>query len=427
MPVTSCSNLLGAGYSTGFPIGAAPRTFIKEEILTWQSMWLICSEGKRWREQRSFVTSTLKTLGMVKYGPRRDRLEARILQGVVDVVEYLKTQDGREVDASRTLLHSVGNVVNSLVFGRRWDWDDPTWRWLQHLSDEGVKHIGVSGPLNFLPFLRFLPKYRRTVHFIVDGMRKTHEVYQQVIDDHPEDKVDDFIAAFQKEQRERGTDLSSFTQKQFHHALADLFGAGVDTTLTTLRWFLIYVAKHQDVQKRIQEDLDVICWGAPRLEQVSKMYYLQAAIAESQRIRPVVPVGIPHGASQETMVAGYRIPRGTMVIPLQWAVHMDPQHWPDPDRYDPERFLDGEGKFFKPEAFIPFQTGKRMCMGEELARMILLLYTSNLLYFFRVTLPPSCQNPLESHCGITLVPTLRTLHFHKRTGAVDHPRVPDQE
>lgn len=59
------------------------------------------------------------------------------------------------MDAGRTLLHSLGNVVNSLVFGHRWVWGDPTWRWLQHLTEDGVKYIGVAGPLNFLPFLRY--------------------------------------------------------------------------------------------------------------------------------------------------------------------------------------------------------------------------------------------------------------------------------
>lgn len=71
------------------------------------------------------------------------------------LLQYLHTQEGREVDACRTLLHSMGNVMNSLVFGHRYSWEDATWRWLQHLAEDGVKHIGVAGPLNFLPFLRY--------------------------------------------------------------------------------------------------------------------------------------------------------------------------------------------------------------------------------------------------------------------------------
>lgn len=61
---------------------------------------------------------------------------------------------------------------------------------------------------------------------------------------------------------------------------------------------------------------------------------------------------------QDTTLEGYFIPKNAMIIPLQWAVHMDPDIWHDPYKYDPDRFLDGEGKFFAKSAFIPFQTGK---------------------------------------------------------------------
>lgn len=86
------------------------------------------------------------------------------------------------------------------------------------------------------------------MHFLIDGKLKTHELYQQIIDAHPDDQVDDFISAFSREIRMRPDNVGSFTQQQFYHLLADLFGAGVDTTLTTLRWFLLYMAVHPEIQ-----------------------------------------------------------------------------------------------------------------------------------------------------------------------------------
>lgn len=86
------------------------------------------------------------------------------------------------------------------------------------------------------------------MNFLLDGKHKTHEVYQRLIDTHPEGRDDDFIAAFLKEQQARGAEPGSFTTSQFYHLLADLFGAGVDTTLTTLRWLLIYLAMHLEIQ-----------------------------------------------------------------------------------------------------------------------------------------------------------------------------------
>ena len=57
-------------------------------------------------------------------------------------------------------------------------------------------------------------------------------------------------------------------------------------------------------------------------------------------------------------MGGYRIPKGTMVVPLQWAIHMNPKTFPKPEEYDPSRFLEDGTNFTKPESFIPFQIGK---------------------------------------------------------------------
>lgn len=384
-----------------------------------QGYGLICAEGEMWKEQRKFVTKNLKNFGMVKFGPKRYKLECRITEEIENLFQYLFTQDGKEIDALRSLMHSIGNVMNSLIFGRRWEWQDETWRWLQHLADTGVKYIGVAGPLNFLPFLRLIPMYRNTMNFLIDGKLKTHEVYQQIIDAHPADQVDDFIAAFTNEMRMRSDNVGSFTQQQFYHLLADLFGAGVDTTLTTLRWFLLYMAVHPEIQSRVQEELDCVTGGrSPVLSDLPSLPYVEAAVAEAQRIRSVVPLGIPHSNDADLNLNGYRIPKRSMIIPLQWAVHMDPETWPDPERFQPERFLDENGRFCKPDNFIPFQLGKRMCVGEELARMILFLYAAKILHVFTVSLPEKCDNPLESECGITLVPKQRKLCFSvRKTGA----------
>lgn len=124
-----------------------------------------------------------------------------------------------------------------------------------------------------------------------------------------------------------------------------------------------------------------------------------------------------------------------MIIPLQWAVHMNSDLWHDPYKYEPGRFLDGDGKFCAPSAFIPFQTGnekpeslrvyvgmyetkyfagKRMCLGEELAKMLLFLFCSNILYNFK--LHYTGVEPVEKilgECGITLTPPRHKIQFHK--------------
>lgn len=132
--------------------------------------------------------------------------------------------------------------------------------------------------------------------------------------------------------------------------------------------------------------------------------YLKACISEAQRIRTVVPLGIPHGTNKDTVIEDYLIKKGTMVLPFLWSVHMNPYIWTFPDEYRPERFLD-DGQYMQRYEFIPFQTGKRMCLGSELARMVLILYAGILLRNFEVTLSENCKDvSLEGNCGITLTP-----------------------
>ncbi|XP_014480500.1 PREDICTED: cytochrome P450 306a1 isoform X2 [Dinoponera quadriceps] len=381
---------------------------------------LICAEGDLWKDQRRFVAGCLKNLGMVKFGTRRDKMEERILATVNECISKLRsraTVDG--IDPLETLHHCMGNLMNDLVFGKVYQEDDEVWRWLRHLQEEGVKHIGVAGPLNFLPFLRFLPRYGKVMESLIDGKLKSHRLYETIIDEHRarREKVDSFLAAFDEEMRNR-TDAGNagyFTRPQFYHLLADLFGAGVDTTLTTLRWLLLFVAVHPDEQKKIQDEMsELLGQRQPGLTDRPALIRLEAAISEIQRLRSVTPVGIPHGTTQDTQIGDYDVPKGTMVIPLQWAIHTDPSYWHEPLRFKPERFIAQDGSIARPEAFLPFQAGKRMCVGDELARMILYLFAAKILRSFVISAPSDACIDLDGECGITLVPKPHRLVFTSR-------------
>nr|CAD7439764.1 unnamed protein product [Timema bartmani] len=273
-------------------------------------------------------------------------------------------------------------------------------------------------------FVRVFPEYKKTMRFLMEGKEKTHVVYDNMIRERKkrgegsgpgDDMIDAFLAEMSRRQASGRGDEGFYTVSQFHHLLADLFGAGVDTTLTTLRWFLLFMAQNPDVQTRVQEELDGVLQGRPlTLEDAAVLPYTEAALAETQRIRSVVPLGIPHGALEDTELAGYHIPRGAMLVPLQWAVHMDPKLWPEPDRFDPARFLTEDNRFYKPEAFIPFQTGKRICVGEELGRMLLFLFGATIVHQFRVSPPDGAPLDLEGDVGITLTPRPQSLLFTAR-------------
>uniref|UniRef100_A0A1B0F0M0 Cytochrome P450 n=1 Tax=Phlebotomus papatasi TaxID=29031 RepID=A0A1B0F0M0_PHLPP len=350
----------------------------------------------------------LKMLGMAKYNENRNSLETRIINGVNGMIIYLRVwqemngQIGKEMDLMPILHHHLGNILNDLIFGVKYTSDDSTWRYLQHLQEEGVKHIGVSGSINFLPLLRYIPTFRRRIRFLLEGKAKTHRIYGDLITKANTDGRKDNVLGLYLQEKRRRASKSTWSDEQLKHVLADLFGAGLDTTSSTIRWILLFVARNPGVQQNIHEEMSKKLSGPPRLQNYDDLPYLRACIAEGQRIRSVVPVGIPHGTKEETRIDGYRIPKGTMIVPLQWAVHMNPQIWSDPEKFSPARFLDENGQFQPSQHLIPFQSGKRICLGEELAKMIMFLFIGNILYNFNLSLV--IEGDLSGNCGITLTP-----------------------
>lgn len=102
---------------------------------------------------------------------------------------------------------------------------------------------------------------------------------------------------------------------------------------------------------------------------------------------------------------GFHLPSHAQVVPLLHAVHMDPTLWNEPEKFNPSRFINAEGKVSKPEYFLPFGVGRRMCLGEVLARMELFLFFSCLLHTFDISVPEGETLPsLQGITGITISP-----------------------
>lgn len=141
--------------------------------------------------------------------------------------------------------------------------------------------------------------------------------------------------------------------------ILDLFTAGTETTSTTLQWAALFLVNHPDVQEKSRaEMLENGSSGPQTLSDKHNMHYCQAVIAEVQRLGDIGPFSLPHTASQDTNVCGYRIPKGAIVIPNLNSVMHDETVFPNSTKFDPGRFLDAEGKFCVKEKFLPFSLGK---------------------------------------------------------------------
>jgi cytochrome P450 len=173
----------------------------------------------------------------------------------------------------------------------------------------------------------------------------------------------------------------------------DVLMAGTETTSATLQWAVLLMARHPDVQGRVQEELDCVLGPGrlPRPEEQRSLPYTSAVLHEVQRFITLLP-HVPRCTAADTRLGGYLLPKGTPVIPLLTSVLLDKTQWDTPGQFNPGHFLDAEGRFVKRAAFLPFSAGRRVCVGESLARTELFLLFAGLLQRYRL-LPPQGVSP----------------------------------
>ncbi|KAL7849983.1 hypothetical protein SRHO_G00193320, partial [Serrasalmus rhombeus] len=200
-----------------------------------------------------------------------------------------------------------------------------------------------------------------------------------------------------------------FHENNLLFTVTNLFAAGTDTTGTTLRWGLLLMAKYPHVQDRVQEEIDSVAGGRQIvMEDKKNLPYTDAVIHEIQRLANIVPMSLPHTTACDVHFQGYFIKKGTCVFPLLTSVLRDENEWESPNTFNPEHFLDEQGRFVKRDAFMPFSAGRRLCLGESLARMELFLFFTSLLQHFHFSPPPGMsedQLDLTPAVGLILNPS----------------------
>uniref|UniRef100_A0A3P9Q5D1 Cytochrome P450, family 17, subfamily A, polypeptide 1 n=1 Tax=Poecilia reticulata TaxID=8081 RepID=A0A3P9Q5D1_POERE len=368
-----------------------PRT-VTTDILTRDGKDIAFGDySPAWRFHRKIVHGALCMFG--EGSATIERMICAEAQSLCSTVSEAAAL-GLALDLAPELTRAVTNVVCSLCFNSSYARGDPEFEGMLRYSQGIVDTVAKDSLVDIFPWLQV----SRCQHYSDNVQR---------------DLLDALLRAKRSADNNNTADVDKATaglsDDHLLMTVGDIFGAGVETTTTVLKWAVTYLIHHPDVQRRIQDELDTKIGAdrSPRLRDRGSLPYLEATIREVLRIRPVAPLFIPHVALSDASIGDFKVKKGTRVIINLWSLHHDEKEWSNPEHFDPGRFLDSEGTglTIPSSSYLPFGTGIRVCLGEALAKMELFLFLSWILQRFTLSVPPDHSLPsLEGKFGVVLQP-----------------------
>ena len=371
-------------------------------------------DNKEWAFQRRLGHQALKTLGEEKFFTESaihdeckalvDRINRHIVfNNLMDICKYME-------------LSSL-NVLCALLFGSRYSEEDPEFHRISLANSWFIEGIKAANIVDGFPILRYLPY--RPLKLLRDFVKVRDEILERKLKEHEETFVPgairDFTDALIETQRQEQNKMSH-TREDSLALMADLFLTGTETTSTALKWAILYLSVWPETQEKAYEALQYFQEEKLRYSDRKNLPYIEALMAEVLRKGSISPLSVPHKATCDTELCGYKLPKGIILMMNLYAMHHDPNQWDEPEQFKPERFIHPEGHFFIPNSsYLPFSVGKRVCLGETLAKRELFLFLCYLIKNFRFD---KCENEevdIEGKFGATLTPKPFRVKVTRRT------------
>ncbi|XP_066494468.1 cytochrome P450 2F2-like isoform X2 [Tiliqua scincoides] len=363
------------------------------------------SNGEKWKVLRRFAIQTLRNFGMGKRS-----IEERIQEEAKCLVKELEQTKGEPFDPTFLIGCSFSNVICSIVFGDRFDYKDEKFLTLVGLINDNFRLFNSP----FAQIYNLYPKFMHCLpgphHQIFANFERLRDFIREMVKAHQEsfdpnctrDFIDSFLLKIQVEKENPQSYFHTDTIVMTTH---NLFFAGTETVSTTLRFAILILMKYPEIEAKVHEEITRVIGSqrSPSFEDRAQTPYTEAVIHEIQRFIDIFSMGIPHAVTKDTHFQGFVLPKGTNIMPFLHSVHYDPTQFKNPQKFDPAHFLNEKGEFRRNDAFMPFSAGKRLCLGEALARMEMFVFFVTLLqrFTFRPTCPPEeiDVSPLLSGLG----------------------------
>ena len=324
-----------------------PRSVMVGECISQGNRSLILPYGEQWRGYHRLQGAFLSPRISNTYRELQD-LESKQL-----VSEFLKTDD-----FSRRYHRYSSSLSFALAYGKRMPTgQEEEVKGVEKIMDSLNKAFITNWIVDSLPFLNRLPRFMRP--------------WQKIADFLGDEERDFFNSIRSGATTRRGynwckdiltmKEHRALTDTQLSYVVGNTYEAGSDTTTMTLQVFTLATVLHPEKVKILQEEIDRLVGRDrfPTFDDTEKMPYLTAFIKEVHRWRPVLPGGVPHAVTADDEYMGYLIPKGATVVGGHWAISMDEELYPNPDNFEPERFLKDPDL-----PYSQFGFGRRKCIGK---------------------------------------------------------------
>jgi len=387
---------------------------------------VINAEGDLWKSQRRYLLH--QKLGMRHWGQGMSQIETRIEHEAALLLDTMYREHHSVAFNPANLVNcAVSNVICSMIMSTRFDSHDPAFQRFMSNFDEGFRLFGMTGSLMWFPWMKILPGIRNSMEKLKSNHQEMLSFVQNIIHAHklnldpsnPRDLIDSYLLMIEKIQNDYSNNNEQEETKNIFHGvdpekqleqiILDLFSAGVETLKTTVLWSIVYMMYFPEVRKKVQAELDAVVGPTrlPKVKDMPQLTYTKATMYEIMRRSSVVPLGTTHSTERPVELEGYTIPKNAHVIPHLHAVHMDPELWRNPQEFQPERFLnESHSCIEKPEFFMPFGSGQRMCLGDQLAEKEFFLFFTSIMHCFDLENPSGRDLPsLRGVQGVTNSPS----------------------
>jgi cytochrome P450 len=317
---------------------------------------LVTSVGETWRRQRKLMAPFFTPRGIQQYGGIMiDEAQAFARRW------EQKAQAGEPVEMIDEMMKITASIILKTMFSLQ------TGSEVEDLKDSVSTLVQTVSNMQFnlirLPMWLPTPVHQR-YHL---ARQRTHEFIKTIIARRrampeaqwPSDLLSQLMATSDEE---TGTYMSD---QQLLDECITIFFAGHETTARTMAFTWYALSQHADVEARFHAELATVLGDrTPTIDDLKKMAYTFQIIQEALRLYPAAPM-YARDVVQNDVINGRRIPAGSMMLLMSYFTHRHPDFWPDPERFDPDRWLPEMARARHPYAYHPFAAGQRICIGNH--------------------------------------------------------------